>query len=189
MAHPWCTGPSHVYVGVGANGAPLYFGTTESTPMIEERPEYEPLMNDLGGSRKPFDFSFQGVDCIIGGTFTRYEWSVFRTMRAIPTGSTAAGTGNLGVSRFGDLGTFMIYEAKAYPVWLTFPYSAKAAMSGLTPGLRFVRCFLEAPIGFNGGTRPQRVHLTWYAARSFSIIAGGTMTCYDENVSGLPAVA
>lgn len=187
MANPYCTGPAHIFCGVGGGRRALYLGTAESAPVIEERPEYEPLMNDLGGSRKPFDFSHQGVDAIVSATLTRWNDNVMNILRNVPrhgTGVLAPGT-----SAFGDIGAFMVFEGAAYPLWVTFPYSAKVAFSsrGMVSGYRFFNAFLESPVAQNVGTRPRKFHLIWYAARAYNPRTGA-MVCYDHTVTGLPAI-
>lgn len=188
FAQPWCTGPALIYAGVGGGGSPVFFGTAESTPVIDERPNYEPLMNDLGGSMIPFDFSHQGADAVVTATMTSWKESVFTAMRAY-------GGPLPGVSAPGDIGAFMFLEGRSFPLWVVFPYAAKTAMAGLPPGYRFFAAFLQGPVSQSAGTRPRKVNLTWYCGRVYgstavrvprAVVPGSIFACYDYVVAGLP---
>ncbi len=181
-SQPWCTGPAHLFAGLGPSRGALYFGTTESTPVIDERPQYEPLMNDLGGSRIPFDWSYQGFDAVVTATMTRWVEAVWLAMRLFPRGPA----GTVGTNVAGDIGSFMFFEGYSFPLWVVFPYAAKTSMATMPPGYRFYGTFLEGQASHSVGTRPRKINLTFYCGRIYNPRIG-SFTCYDHIVTGLPS--
>lgn len=181
MAQPYVTGPAHIFIGVGPRGAPLYLGTSEGEPEIALLPEYDQIMNDISGSRKPMDRQFMGEEAMISAVLTRYNEIVLAAAQARVRGTIR------GAEPFGSIGALMGGEGNAFPLWLVFPYVVKPAMAagGMPAGYRFVQCFDESdrmPVG----TRARRVHVQFHAQRFLTIAGGGTGLLYDHNVAGLP---
>lgn len=180
----WCTGPAHVFVGLGSGGAPLYFGSCERFP----RPVFSPVFienpNDIAGG-KPLDKSFQGEDAVLSGDFTRWDEPMFAQMQARPNYG-----GTRGVVTGGGLGAFMGQEGYSYPVWIQYPYSAKAAMNNLPAGYRFRQCWLEGPDHVEPGTTPYKIRIMWYALPIYVPDTNNSIRAilYDHDMTGLPSI-
>ena len=182
MAQLWTTGPVHIFCGVGPSHAPLYLGTGEQAPRIDEEDENEPAMNDLSGSRDGHDESFQGTRAMIRVDLNRWNEAVMARVRAVPD---AGGTG--GIMDFGSMGALWLTENLAYPVWLQFPYSTtKAAYAAAVDGYRFQACIPRSR-GTQPGTRARKISLVWQAKKVYIPATGGHLL-YDHSMVGLPAV-
>src|SRR5438105_3720161 len=118
MAKPYVTGPCAIYCGIGALYAPIFLGHSERGVRIRIAPEYEPVHNDLGG-RVPIDWLYEGETAIISADLTRFNEAVYELIAARPRTSTLGSVPGVNVP--GDIGTMMITEGFAYPLWLVFP--------------------------------------------------------------------
>lgn len=128
----WCTGPALIYAGVGgALGAqtPVEVGTAEAKPTIFIYAEWDQAMNDLGGSKIPFDDSFQGEYAIIRADLTQWDETNLAKCMTRPDF-----TGTRGFYPFGAIGALMKTEGFAYNLWMKFPYQSKAAYTGMVAG-------------------------------------------------------
>lgn len=186
MAQPYSTGPCAVFVGVGTNNAAVFLGHSMGGFKIHRLPEYEPFMNDLGGTRKPFDQQYMGQDCLVVGVLNRYKEGVWSQIRTLSRNAA-----NVGADRFGELGSFMVYEGKAHTLWLQFPYATKpafnnAAFGRLASGRRFIAAFLQTDEE-DVGTRAKVMSVAWYCQRVF-VPATGDMIAFDGNMQGLPVI-
>lgn len=185
----YCTGPAHVWLQISPGGAPSYLGTCEESPDIEIRPEFEPVRNDIGGVKVPFDMSYQGEDALIVLDLNRWDEDVLRACQALP--GTSAGGNTRGQSGPLDVGTLMLTESKTIPVYIVFPFNSKPAMARMPQGYRFFAAYNLGPHRNRPlGTRPRKVLTAFHAIRSFDP-AHGTFLLYDEDVSvafnnGLP---
>jgi hypothetical protein len=187
MSIPYVAGPAFTYVGVGTNGAPLYFGTTESEPEIVIQPEFEPVMNDLRGSRKPYTYQSMGEDAVVLGTFNKYNEGVLRLMQSRPFRAGAA-TNVRGNQPFGSQGALMAEEGCLFPMWMVFPYVSKAffASNGMPAGYRFFGAFLFGPDRMPIGTRVRKVQCVFQCQAIFSL--PGNWTVYDHNTSAVASI-
>ncbi len=186
MAEGFCTGPALFYFDFGTG--PTFFGTTEGEPDIVWTPEWEPVPNQLAGSRLPLDRNFQGEEALISGVFTRYNETLLQPLMKRTT--RAVGTGNVrGKEGAGALGAFLGQEGLAFACIVVFPYFSKPIFqkAGMAPGYRFFQCFNEGDRYPPGGTKAQRYHLRLHAARRFNIAAIGGYDLYDNIITGLPA--
>jgi hypothetical protein len=170
----------HIFVGVGGYvgsapamlaKSPAYLGTGERAPRPSFRPAFEPVMNDLTGSRIPYDWMFEGEEAIVTVRLTRWDEP---TLAALQNRTGPAGQPR-GVNFANDVGTLMLTEGAAYPLWLLFPFGipgiGKPAMiaGGLPQGYHFYAAFLEGPDDRDSlGTNPATVDLTWHCGRVFS---------------------
>jgi hypothetical protein len=174
-----------------AQGSPVFLGTCENGVTIRAIPEYENVMNDFGGTRKPFDRIYEGEDALSVGILTRWNEPVYRALESIPNFG-----GVPGVNQPGDIGTMMITEGYAYTVWLEFLFSSgragytKAAWvaGGFPAGYRFPFSWLEGPKERETGTRAGKIHLTFYHGRGFDPVSGKFM-CADQDMSLVSGVA
>ena len=175
----YSTGPARFYMGVGANFAPVFFGTTEGEPEWIPDPSFEPVYNDLGG-KKPIDWQFLGEEGDWSGVFSRYSEDVLRAIEA----KTYRATVSRGLQPFGSQGAFMALEGHAFPMWVLFPYITKAAMRVLKmpAGMHFPVCFSQGARQ-SAGTKYRKVHLQIHCQRLFSTRNGGEFLLYDEDMS------
>lgn len=177
MAQVYVTGPALIYAGL-ANAlgtSPVFVGTGESAPDIDIKAEFDPVMNDLGGTRVPFDRCFEGEEGMVSVVLNRFNWSAIRQMMSRPRFFT----GTPGSNPSGDVGTLMGQEGMTFNLWLVWPFSTKAAMGGgaaanaMPSAVRFVSAFLLSPDKIQSGTKDQKLHLIWQCQRGFSVTAGG----------------
>ena len=165
---------------------PYFFGHTEGTPDFKKRPYFEPVMSDLSGTKVPFDILLEGEDAIISGVFTRYNESVYAAMDSI---------GNLnpafrGIEGTYERGSLMLAEGLAYPLYMQFPFSAKAAMAGLPPGYRLFAAYLIDNGMPSNGTRPKKLALSWHCMPVFYLTGSNqwTWNLCDNNLAALPPI-
>ena len=190
MATTMATGPAHVFLGIGANGAPLYLGTTEHTPRIRVRPGWSPVFNDIAGGVIPYDMVYEGEEAFISGDWNRYNEQTLSIMQARPRHNA---TGSVrGVNIAGDIGTLMLTEGQAYAMYLYFPYSSKPAYvaAGMPAGYHFYAVFLEGPDDMDRlGTIDRINRLQWHALRVFnSSIPTLPLTLYDLVLPPMPQI-
>lgn len=206
MAQPFVTGPCHIYCGVGSGLGPLYLGTCEAAPRIQMSPGWSPLMNDISGDQKPYDYLYQGQDAKVFGDLTVLNWPVLTIVQnRVPRGSPLPGLDPLG-----SVGTLMVTEGQAYPLWIHFPYGgatgSHAAMVTIPGGYHFFYAWLLGPDEIDPGTKANKVHVQFHCQKgpvttivgptSPQGIAGATVLptatghfgLYDFNMTGIPAV-
>lgn len=190
MALIYSPGPALVYAGLGANGAPLFLGTTEGKPRIEKRPHYVPVHNDYAGGTVPLDEMYVGQDALCHGRFSRFNMAVYNVM--VNYGSTNfSGAVSNGNDFAGDRGTLMIQEGAAFPIWLKFARAFKASMNpgggnNLITGYHFLAAWLVSDEQ-EPGVAPLAPSLTWHCLAHFSPSAnGGVFLLYDYDMTNLP---
>lgn len=197
MAQLYVTGPAHFYVGsVSPSGgvlSALYLGTCEREPEpCEIAPEWEPEWNAIGGSKIPFDVSYQGEQAFIGADLNRFNEGVYLALAARP------GTGSPpGTNAPGDRGTLLLTEGLAVAVWMVFPFggglpgfAGKPVQigGGLFGGYRFPACYVKGPDKLGRlSTRSRKTFVLFHALSTWNP-ATMTFTCYDFNLAGLPAI-
>lgn len=199
MAQLYVTGPCDIYVGTTA-GTALFLGHAERTPNAQIRPMFSPVFCDLYGQRIQADAIYDGEEGMISADLTRFNESLYALIAARPN-STGTGAAR-GTNLPGDIGTLMVAEGFAYPLFLRFPYASKAAFStgsgGAMPaGYRFAACYLEGPDDLGPmATTNRRIRLNWHAVRTPFTVAGNPlgsvgMLLYDHNMAptaGVPAL-
>lgn len=196
----WTTGPAHLYAGVGGASlsakTPLYLGTAETKPDIDIEGAYEALMNDLGGSRMPFDRSWQAEEGAISFVLTRWDYGVALRMMCSPNYLANAAGDNL----LEDVGSLMGMEGNTFPFWVVFPKQLINPYTRMPAGFRFWSCVCEYPRRLEPGTRPHKIGMViraqraWPGTASSPIGLASTMgnvsvgsILYDFDMSGLPA--
>lgn len=205
MAQPYVTGPALLYVGVtssspgGTSNKAVFLGTAEQSPVIEIRPDYEPVFNDLRGSKKPFDLAFEGEEAFTFADLTRWNESVYAALAARPRAVSALGAGGAvagglglaptrGVNIAGDIGTLQLTENQSFTLWVVFPYASKPAMASMPAGYRFPFTVFEGPDLLKPlGTRPRKIHVVFHHMAGFNPATGAFFT-YDTNTAGLPGI-
>lgn len=122
-----------------------FLGTVEGPTEPDFDPQYEPVFNDLSGTKIPFDCLMESEQAFISGTFTNWTESVYARLAAA-TGSDPLGSvrGTIGPR---EIGTLMILEREVFKLALIYPYSLpgtftfKSAMVGQPAGYVFGGCF------------------------------------------------
>lgn len=165
-------------------GTPVYLGTCQAAPKIRWDPAFEPIMNDISGSRKPFDFIYEGMDAMVIGDLTVFNWAVWEQIKSLPNHANPAGT-----QLPGDIGTMMVTEGFAYPLWVHYPYATKAALAaaGMPAGRRFVAAWLMGPIDEDPGTKQNTFHIQFYCAQAYDKTTG-RFICSDATMTGIPSI-
>lgn len=200
MAQPYGTGAAELWAGVGPSHGPLFLGWCERNPIMQVRPQYSPVYCDIAGA-VPLDEMYGGQDGLVTADLTVYNETIY----AVIADKAVAGTG-LGTLRGrelpGELGTLMVTEGAAYPLWIRFPYAAKPLMGGpaapggpMPAGYRWAAAFLmNDDIPEFGQTRAKKLHLVWHCLRVFdpsaaSVLGAGSFLLFDHNMAGLGVAA
>lgn len=186
MAIAFSGGPAHLWVGIDnqTNKKPIYLGTGKGRPKIRINRKWHPLMNDIGGD-EPFDWSYMGSSALIAYQLTRWNEGAFQRLAATPN---VYRFGNFdGLEANGDLGSLMVTENLAFPVWVAQPYGTKAgyAAQGHHRGWHFFACLFMGPDDLERGTAPAEDHIVFYATRVY-VPANGSFLLYDHNLNGVP---
>src|SRR5262245_17371992 len=129
---------------------------------------------------------YQGCEALTSGTFTRWNEVIHAAMATRP--NSAFGVRGLNVA--GDIGSFMIAEGMAYPLWVQFPYAAKALFTanGMPPGYKFPFSWLEGPDDHEElGTNPYKIGLLWHSMRGFNKETG-EFSLYSNVLGVLPPI-
>lgn len=164
MAQPFATGAIHIFVRFGGVGSPSYLGTCESMPQDSRAPEYEPVMNDVSGSKVPLDFAYEGESSQISMILTRWNEDIAQSITT-PPGLTSTD----GSWAWADVGTLMGLEEWFTEVWLVRTYGAVLAArtaytsQGMQAGRHYVQTILWAPQTDETGTKPMKRHFMFYA--------------------------
>lgn len=206
MAQPYTTGPVDIWVGIATSPVtdanlrttftPAFLGHCEDGVDLSFRPQYSNLGCDLGGS-VPFDVAYEGTEARVAGALTRWNDSTYQFIHDYTSVISRATIGTIspGADAPGEIGTLMVTEGAAYPLWLRFPASTKVAYglapSGAQPaGLRFVAALLVEDSWGRLGTKPRRIPIAWRCLRVFTpttitSLGSGGFTLYDFNMTGL----
>lgn len=192
MSQQYGTGACAWYLGIGAQFAPLFLGWSDGkSRKISNRPAWRPVYSDSHGTEIPADMSYQGQDAIVSSRFTRFNWNTVYALQEYAKRATVLGSP--GLDGPGARGSLMLTEGLAYPMWITFPYSAKAAMrqaaNGIMPlGRRYNTCYLMTDDMDEFGLAPTEFTFVWHALSLFTpSAAGGFHTLFSTNITGLPA--
>ena len=189
MSQAYCSGPVHLFVGVSpgdgdktlVNGGgrditkcqPIYLGTFQDAPKILTTPQWTPIDNQLWGNS--FDMSYQGVYGDIFGELTVFNWSVLRLCQTRPNVALTEGSDNILA-----IGTMMVTEGYAYPLWLQYPYyqtkqvfAGNAVGSNAPPGYRYYAAWLLGPEEEDLGTKSNKVFVHFRCYRKQGSYTGG----------------
>lgn len=178
MAQPYVSGPVDIFVAP-VSGNVLHLGTAEDAPDMDGDAQWEPVYNDIGG-RKPIDYSWQREEATISMVLTRFNWTTVDLCmrRPIHSGNTFEKANNAA-----DVGTLMIHEGFAYPLYLRFPYQSKAAYGTMPPGRRYLKAWLWGPEKIKPGTKAKKIHMIFKAISYLT--QDGKWELYDKNLTDL----
>ena len=179
----------------GGFGQPLWLGTCEKMPQDQRQPEYEMLMNDVSGTKVPYDLSWQGMTAQISLVMTITVQSTVELMLASPrpVGNVNGAVSTPGTWDFSDVGALMMLEGLGWTVWLAYtfgsalsnkPAYASGFPNALRPGRRYYQCILWTPQLEETGTAPMKTHLMLFSW-PFANLASKTFTLYDYDLTGI----
>jgi hypothetical protein len=195
MAQPFCTGAVHVYVAPGSVTSPAgatYLGSTESFPGMDTSRSWDAVMNDISGSKDPFDYIYEGPGVgVVSLVLTRWNQDPLTMVKSLP----GPGGSSPGFATLADIGSLAGFEGFAFKLWLLYTFGstafgAKAAYAAMEPGRFYPQCILWGPERTEGGTRAKKEHLIILAWKKFNP-QNGTFTLYSEaapDLTGLPAI-
>jgi hypothetical protein len=189
MAQPWSTGATHAYIS-DAQGQPLYLGTTESQPGQDISRQWDATMNDISGSKNPFEQLFSGIGiALVSLVLTRWNQPALNALRSFP-GPAAANPE--GFFTLNDVGALAGLEGYAFKTWIAYQFgpsiSNKAAYAGMEPGRMYPQCIVWGPDRTETGTRAKKEHLIILAWPKYAK-ESGTFQLYSTaqaDFSGLP---
>lgn len=184
MAIPQTSGPAWLYIArIGSVATPttaqLYFlGSCEQPPTLQLNPQWEPVMNDQGGSLLPIDYSYQGEDGLFSGTLNKWNETVYKQL-ANHGIAQLAGAGARGSELWSDIGmlsqteywngTNYVAGMSTFQLFVHFPYAVAKTVYGTTnnmpAGMRFLACRLAGHV-LGPGTRANRRQIIAHADRA-----------------------
>lgn len=186
---PYTTGPCRIWVGFPGVTLPQPLGTCERGAKIRDMPEYEPIFNDFGGTKKPFENMHQGTDSLVAGVLTRYRHTVLDLLAESPSFAGLM----IGGDAFGTIGTMMGLEARYCTLYLEYMYGNPATgkavhvAGGMPPGRRYFGA-AWMPSDHTTGTGNKTASVMWHCHRVFNPVTAA-MICWDNNlaaIAGLP---
>lgn len=190
MANPFSSGALLVYAGVGPSYSPLFVGTGTRAPRQRIVRNFTPVANDLAGQVEPFDVMYQGQSAVVAVEFSRWNQPIIDRLQSTPLAAGAAP--NPGLDALGSVGTLMLTEGYAYPLWVLYDYGAggrapKAGMvaTGMASGRRYLQAILIGPDEEEKGTQANTTLLVWHCRRRYDP-ATGNFSLFDNNMGGLP---
>lgn len=200
MSQAYETGPVHAYVGASATSIltlptkaeTFYAGSGEIAPDIIKQTKYDPVFNDIAGSL-PYDYLFQGEECIVPMNFTVFNWGRMTDL------NSAINNTNPGFDYAYDVGTLMLTEAKAFHLFLQFPYyTYKASVfvnsSGDMPaGYHFYGTFVDSYV-VQPGTKANKIRINFRCVRVYQPASTGngfylfnhSMALFDGTIPTVP---
>jgi hypothetical protein len=187
MAQIFTTGPCELWCGVAGSQEspqPVFVGHGEKAPIAREIPNFKPVICDLGGDVEQFDAMFLRKHLIVEVDLIRENMAPLLAMRSRPN----PWTGTLGINVVGDVGSLMLTEALAWPIWLRWPYSLQGAMFGLPNGIHAYNAYMIGPDDHTMGTVPYKFRAVFYCMDQYQSSGAnvGGFNCYDGNMSALP---
>jgi hypothetical protein len=174
---PYVPGPTPIFASVSNSSTPRLLGTCEGGVQIDLEHRFVPFMNDIGGQSLSTDEQFDGVECMISGMLTIFDWAVLESISAVPSTSSTPGT-----SIFGDIGTLTNYESCSVQIWAKFPYIVKAQYSGsMIAGYHLFSAQFAGP-KMNASSKAVRIPVSFGGKRK--LLSGGVLKSYDHDMTG-----
>lgn len=197
MAQLYATGPVSVLVGCSPSGPPLFLGHGESAPDIDTEVRYVPFHSDSAGE-VPAEKFWAGESGRVSVDLVRFNWRVLDIIRARGRGRNFPAI-TPGFADAGQVGTPMLTNGCSYPLYLMFPFAAKAvynvaANGALPPGYRFLAAMLDPDRSVVGSATAAKIHLEWdciavYDYTRKTAFGRGSRLLYDSNVSAAAGIA
>lgn len=167
---------------------PVFLGTCEDYPDVRFHSARLPYHTDTGGPLVPHEEFWCGESATVVADLTFFNENLYALL------AQKAGNGRIsprygrGWDGPGHVGTMLVKEQSALPLWLVFPYASKPLFAGMPPGYRF---FASTPDDEGLGplsTRPRKLRLSWHCMRV--PLTGGSRgyLLYDHDMRTLPPV-
>lgn len=186
MANIYVPGPSPVAIG-SANGALSFLGWTEQGVSITEELRTMPVMADYAGPQMPADIMLCGKVATARFRLIDFNEDVLEQYVFARIGGGAPG-----VVQKSEIGTLIRAENGLETSLLRF--CVKATRQPLVSiyvnnlaGCNFPACFIQGPIEFPFGNRPQVVPVEVYTWAMIDKTGQTGATLWNEDVSGFPA--
>ena len=194
MAIIQVSGPAFIYVSrtvpasTPSAASILFLGTCEQPPTLQLNPQWEPVMNDQGGSLLPIDYTYQGEDGLISGTLNKWNEQVYLNLASH---GLSQGVAARGKELWSDVGTVSQLEAITFQTYVVFPYASKNpfAANGMPTCYRFLATRLAGHV-IGPGTRAGRRQLILHTDRALSETGVASTTnfkLYDNTLGNCPA--
>lgn len=198
MATTQVSGPAFIYIArqlpaATPTGAQLFFlGTCEQPPSLQLNPQWEPIMNDVGGSLLPIEYTYQGEDGLLSGVLNKWNEAVYAALATHGLLGQIAQSLGRGADLWSDIGTMAQLEGITFQTFLHFPYASKTpnAAQSMPNGYRFLACRLASHV-IGPGTRAGRRQLIIHTDRANMETASSTTSkfkLYDNVMTNIPAV-
>lgn len=146
MAGPFSSGPCFMFLGLATStqftsqgvqqvSSPAFLGTGEVGPRLAHHYEKEPVMNDVAGSKLPFDSLMMGELAMISYVLTIWEEPIIQRLERKINLANAV----LGSDAPLDRGSLMIAEGLFFEFWLLYGHRNKPIMlaSGMPAGRHY----------------------------------------------------
>lgn len=163
-----------------------FLGTGETAGDDEERPEFEPVMNDVSG-RIPTDLCFEGVMSFVAVDLTRWNESVVRAAQARPWNSGSF----RGTYTVSQLGALLVHEGLAPSlIVLNSRRDEPANNNGANAAPRGKRYFCAVPVGPDvrrGGSKANKLRMVFQCLPIYDE-AAQAHRLYDENVQSVEGI-
>ena len=176
MSMAYETGPVHAYVGASATSIltlptlaeTYYVGSGEIAPDIIKQVKFDPVFNDIAGSL-PYDYLFQGEECIVPLNFTVFNWARMLEL------NSAVNNSDDGFDYAYNVGTLMLTEAKAFHLFLQFPYYTYKAIfssASMPAGYHFYGSFVDSLV-VQPGTKANKARVNFRCVRVYQPASTG----------------
>ena len=208
MAQFYNTGGVRFYAGVDENNplnrAPQFIGTSEGPSFLDEVPGFAPIQNDVAGGMLPMDHVYQNRVWQISLIMNRVNLPIWYEMARRPQIDPA----NFGPGEWSmvDVGTFMVQERSAFPVWAFMPSAAaspggRPSMPDMRGVYRFWGTILRGPNRRQVGTQQKKIHVQFYCHPvlcsdadpinnnpGWTVDENARWICYDQIFNGVEGI-
>lgn len=182
-AQIYVAGPCEIHVGVGAAGALVFLGWSESGVRVSIQPAWDDVPSDVAGSRLPHDVQYQGEQAFISYDLKVWSESVYAQLAA----RFNPFTGTRGTDPVGARGGLMVQEGAAHRLLVYSPYAALKASQATQKSYNFFASWLAGPDDLEPlGTRGKKIRVVHRAIGYYDPATGG-WPLYDHNTAGKPA--
>jgi hypothetical protein len=194
MASQLATGACHIFGKndsiSGQFSGIQYIGTCERMPQETRSPEYEPVYNDMSGTKVPLDFAWEQETASIGVTLTRWNEKFAQFIEAKPDPTNDEGSWSVI-----EVGRLMALEEMAWEIWIGYTFgSALASIAaytslGLMPGRHYLQCLVWSPESEDRGTAAMKRNFMFYAwpflDNKFGTFEQWNFILYDQDFTGV----
>lgn len=178
MSQPYSTGAVQYFIQLPKDSV-RFLGTTESVPTIDTERAWDVVMNDLAGSKLPFDYIYEGEESIISVVLTRFNYATINAMEIAAGGPTQSVL---------DMGTLMMTEGFTFKLWVKYTAGGRPSMPGMPLGRRYLGAILWGPDKNEGGTRAHKRHFIFRCIRVWDITTL-SFRLWDEDLTAVSSAS